>query len=87
MPIVRLEEAKRHLKIEGNVEDALISDNISVAESYVEGFVGTIGDVADEVPDALKKAIIFMTEYYFDGNNGAKERADELILPYRKWSF
>ncbi|MDF2810576.1 MAG: hypothetical protein K0S56_1607 [Microvirga sp.] len=87
MPIVSLEEAKRHLRIEGNVDDALISENIGVAEGYVESFVGTIGEVADDVPDTLKKAILFMTEYYFDGNNSAKERADELILPHREWYF
>lgn len=87
MPIVSLEEAKRHLRIEGNVDDALILENISVAESYVESFVGTIGEVADDVPDTLKKAILFMTEYYFDGNNSAKERADGLILPHREWYF
>lgn len=87
MPIVTLEEAKRHLRIEGTADDALISENIGVAEAYVESYVGTIGDIADDVPDVLRKAILYIVEHHFDGNNSAKERADELIMPYRKWSF
>lgn len=87
MSIVTLEAVKRHLRIEGMSDDALILENIAVAEAYVEGYVGSLSAFEDGIPDMLTKAIAFLVEHYFDALSDAKVRADALILPYRKWSF
>ena len=87
MSIVTLEEVKLHLRIEGNLDDALLTQKIGVAEGYIESFIGTIDEIGEFVPDTIKEAILDMVSYYYDGNSDAKERALELILPYRKWAF
>lgn len=87
MSIVTLEEVKLHLRIEGNLDDALLTRKVSVAEGYVESFIGTIEEIGEFVPDTIKEAILEMVSYYYEGNSDAKERALELILPYRKWGF
>lgn len=87
MSIITLEEVKQHLRIEGNLDDALLMQKIGAAEGYVESFIGTIDEIGDFVPDTIKEAILSMVSYYYDGNSDAKERALELILPYRKWGF
>ncbi len=87
MSIVTLEAVKRHLRIEGTIDDALILENIAVAEAYVEGYVGPLSAFEDGIPDMLAKAIVLLVEHYFSPPSDAKDRADALILPYRKWSF
>ena len=87
MPVVTLLEAKRQLRIESNLDDALLSHKISVAEEYVEGVVGPLADFTDGVPATVKEAVLLMVEHYFDDLSGAKSRAEGLLLPHRQWAF
>lgn len=87
MSLVTIEEAKRQLRIESNLDDALITHKIAVAEEYVEGVVGPFADFTDGVPAMVKEAVLLMVEHYFDDLSGAKSRAEGLLLPHRNWSF
>ena len=87
MPIVTLDEVKQHMRIEGNLDDALLSNKIELAEEYVSGFVGSFDAFTDGVPESVKEAIRLMVEFSFDGRNDAHEKAHMLLLPYRRFAF
>lgn len=89
---VTLTEAKNHLRIEHNDEDASITHMLQAAEAAFKHFSGQ--DTFPETPDARLAVLIAVTYWYT--NRGDDEQTGDGMLPkafyelarnYRNWSF
>lgn len=94
MSIVSLEDQKKHMNVDFDDDDALISDKIDASESYTTALVGVDIASMSPVPAALKQAIMmFAAHLYenreatsFDGRSGETPFGYlSLIAPYRRW--
>ena len=92
--IVTLEDIKRHLNVDFDEDDALITSMIEAAEASIEQSIGVpLADIAtDGFPDDLKHAIRILTatfyEYREGFTNGKIQQVpftlSHLISPYRR---
>lgn len=92
--ILTLEDIKRHLNVDFDEDDALITSMIEAAEASIEQSIGVpLADiVADKFPDDLKHAIRILTatfyEYREGFTNGKIQQVpftlSHLISPYRR---
>ena len=58
MPMVTLEEAKDHMRVDGPGEDGLISTYIAAAENHIRRYCGQ--DFEDELPAIVKVAALMI---------------------------
>mgnify|MGYP001493833867 CR=1 FL=1 len=94
MSIVSLEDQKKHMNVDFDDDDALISDKIDAAESYTTALVGVDIASMSPVPAALKQAIMMLAAHFYENREAASfdGRANQLpfsflglIAPYRRW--
>ena len=70
---VELEDIKRHLNVDFNEDDNLITSMIEAAEASVENSIGApLADIAiyGELPVALKHVIRIMTANFYEYREG-----------------
>lgn len=96
MSIVNLEDQKRHMNVDFDDDDALISDEIDAAESYTTELVGSDIASMSPVPGALRQAIMMLAAHFYENREAASfdGRANQLpfgflglVSPYRSWGF
>lgn len=94
-------DAKRHLKIEDDNEIERILGCIDEAQHLLMNYVKVFDHIsvtqrldADgepyseyTMPEPIKKAVLLMAEYAYDGNEPARDRAIKLVESYRQWVF
>lgn len=78
MPMVTLEEAKAHIKVEHDTEDALIQTYLDAAEGFVRRYCGQ--DFEDGVPPVIKVACMMVLA-------GMYENRQSVIMADRASSF
>lgn len=78
MPMVTLEEAKAHIKVEHDTEDALIQTYLDAAEGFVRRYCGQ--DFEDSVPPVVKVACMMVLA-------GMYENRQSVIMADRASSF
>jgi uncharacterized phage protein (predicted DNA packaging) len=96
MSVITLEEQKRHMNVDFDDDDALITANIDAAESYITALIGeSLADMAS-VPGALRQATRMLAAHFYENREAASfdGRAAELpfgfmdlVTPFRVWSF
>ncbi len=70
MLVVTLEKTKQWLRVEGDLEDALIESLIQAAEELVEGVLRfSISEYEENVPEAVKHAIYFAVSKLYEERN------------------
>ena len=95
--IISLEEAKAHLNITDDADDALITAKIEAAQGYVAGFVDC-EMTAEAAPAPVKEAVRLLLGTLYENRESAIVAANlgllalpvgvlELISPYRRWAF
>lgn len=96
MSVVGLEEQKRHMNVDFDEDDDLISTKIDVAESYTTDLIGENIAEMNPVPGALRQAIMMLAAHFYENREATSfdGRANEmpfgflsLISPYRRWGF
>lgn len=101
MSIVTLEEAKAHLRVDGDVEDADIAIKLDAAEAAVAQRLNRpvpwqdASGIDVPVPAPVKAAILLLLGDLYATREGAvtgtirteNTTVDRLLSPYRKWSF
>ncbi len=70
MPIVTLEEAKAHLGVTIDADDALIADLIDEAQSFIEGWLGYEID-SDDHPDDLAFAVKALAAHWYENREAS----------------
>ncbi|KQS64518.1 hypothetical protein ASG39_11220 [Rhizobium sp. Leaf371] len=94
--IVTIVEAKAHLNITDDADDALISSKVEAAEAFVGRW--TLLPLASmaTVPADLRQAVLMLTGHFYENREATLVgvSADEvpfgvwdLINPHREWSF
>jgi hypothetical protein len=85
-----LADAKRHLNITTEDDDALITDKMEAATAFVQQFV-TLDFSADPVPGAIREAVRRVTASLYEEREGGALPFDNgfltLVGPWRKWVF
>ncbi len=66
MSAVSLDTAKKHMRIEGNDEDELISLYIDAAETWCGNYIDKPISDFDPVPADVKRAILCLVSFYFE---------------------
>lgn len=95
--IIDLADAKAHLNVTTDADDALITSKIEAAEGYLAEFVDC--DMTPEAaPPAMKEAVRQLVGTLYENRESAVVGANlsvlalpttvsDLISPYRTWSF
>ena len=95
---VSLDDAKAHLNVTFDTDDALITRLIGVASDWLERQLGyRIADrYPDGVPPAIDHAVLLMMAHYYENREGALVGVNAQTLPfgvidivndYRDWSW
>lgn len=84
MPVITIEEAKRHLRITGSENDARLGQNLAAAEEHVARYIGAPLTVDGETPAGIREAILQQTAFLFDGT---PVDLAGLLMPYRSEWF
>lgn len=103
MAAVTLAEAKQHLRVIGNAEDAQIQLYLDAAEQQAANFIkrpipwddGAVPPVAVPVPAPVKAAILLILGDLFENREGVitgtivagNPSVNALLWPYRMQSF
>lgn len=97
--IVTLERTKQHLRVDGTAEDALITDYINAAESYVLDYLeqaawplASFSPPAS--PEAVKQAVLLMVGDFYENREAdikgtsytMRPTVAHLLQPYRNVS-
>ncbi len=65
MPMVTLEEAKAHIKVDNDDEDALINTYIAAAEDHIRRYCGQ--SFEDSLPAIIKVACLMIVAGMYEG--------------------
>lgn len=86
-PVVTLEDAKEHLRVDFDDDDALIASMLAAAEEACRAYLGLAAD--DLAPEALAAAIkMHLTRLYEDRDGGSiPAEAQDLLREHRAWEF
>lgn len=95
--IISLEEAKAHLNVTDDADDAVISSIVADAEDFIGGYVDC-PMTPEGAPNPVKRAVkMLVGTMYLNREAGLSDpesRASDgpvsvfdLIGPFRKWSF
>lgn len=95
---VSLEDAKAHLNITIDADDALITRLISVAQDWLERQLGygIATRYPDGMPPAINHAVLLMVAHYYENREAALVGVNAQTLPfgvidivndYRDWSW
>lgn len=95
--IISLDEAKAHLNVTDDADDAVITSCVEDAAAFIAGYVDC-PMTADGAPNPVKRAVkMLVGTMYLNRESGLidpESRASEgpisvfdLIAPWRKWSF
>ncbi|GLQ20387.1 head-tail connector protein [Algimonas porphyrae] len=76
-----LAEAKAHLRVDHDDDDALIGTYLSAAQGHVEAHVSTAFADFDEVPPALFSATLLMLGHLYENREAATSGKVPSILP------
>ena len=87
--IVTVNEAKVHLRIEHNEEDAYIADLIEQAQTAAEDYCRV--SFNDESPQPVKLAVLLMVGFYYENRDipdmttykGMRMAFESLLYPHR----
>lgn len=65
MPMVTLDEAKLHMKVNNTVEDSLIQTYIAAAEGFIRRYCGQ--DFEEALPAVVKVACLMIVSGMYEG--------------------
>ena len=88
--VVTLEDTKAWLRVDSDIEDALIESFITAAEDIVEGILRfPLSDFAGIVPEPIRHAIYFAVSKLYEERNELNsdeltEVLKALLFSYRK---
>jgi uncharacterized phage protein (predicted DNA packaging) len=87
--IISLEEVKLYLRIDGDEEDALISNFINVSEDLVQGILRVQLSELDPVPEIIKQAIMYSVANMYEKRENYDSKAviqtmKTLLFQYRR---
>lgn len=100
MTILTVADAKAHLNLTTDTDDALIGDKIAAAEAWIAAYIGA--DLEDEevfedgLPEPLKEAIRQLVAHFFENREASLVGVNaqelpfglcDLLMPYRNWCF
>lgn len=91
-----LDQLKAHLNITDTNDDLLLTDILSAATSYVEGFTGSIDAMLPAPPPELYQAVKLLAAFWYENRESAAYGSTPVEAPFgfwslvnshRKWSF
>lgn len=100
MTIITVADAKAHMNISSNADDALITAKIAAAEAWIGQFIGRPLDdteaFPDGIPEPLKEAIRQLVAHLYENREATIVGLNmvdvspglfDLMAPYREWAF
>lgn len=86
-PVVTLEDAKTHLRVDFSDDDTLIVSMLDAAEEACRAYLGLAAE--NPAPEALGVAIkMHLTRLYEDRDGGSiPAEAQDLLREHRAWEF
>lgn len=86
--IISLEEVKLYLRIDGDEEDALISNFINVSEDLVQGILRVQLSELDPLPEIMKQAVMYSVANMYEKRENYDSKAviqtmKNLLFQYR----
>ncbi|MHC4051500.1 head-tail connector protein [Bradyrhizobium sp. 25ACV] len=95
MPGITLDQAKAHLNVTLDNDDALLTDKLAAAKAWVSAY--TAGDPdADGAPAPLQEAVLQLTAHLYQNREASLVGVTaqqlpfgflDLLAPYRAWCF
>ncbi|SDY23056.1 head-tail connector protein [Thermoactinomyces sp. DSM 45892] len=88
--VVTLEEAKHHLRVEINEDDAYIESLIQVASQQAESYTRRpFSYYGKNIPLPIKHAILLITGHLYENRESQEipAQAEYLLQPYKLWNL
>lgn len=92
--IITVEDIKRHLNIQHNEDDEILSDKLIAATACVENFIGE--QIYSPHPEPIKEAIRQLAAHFYENREpvvigqqaySLPYGVFDLVGPYRVWRF
>ncbi len=82
---VTLDQLKAHLNITDTTDDIYLTDILTEAVAYVEGFVGPLSAFTPAPPADLARAIKLLCGHWYESREAATAGADVIEVPLSFW--
>jgi hypothetical protein len=81
MPAMTLEQAKAHLNVTFDTDDALLTDKLAAAKAWVSAY--TAGDPdADTAPAPIREAVLQLTAHLYQNREASLVGVTAMALPF-----
>ena len=93
---ITVEDAKRHMNVTSNDDDALIAAKIAAAAQWIGAFIGTPLAEFDPVPEPIKEAVRQLVAHLYENReatlvgvtmNDVSPGLFDLLAPFRRYVF
>jgi hypothetical protein len=92
--MLTLADAKAHLNVTFDTDDALIQSTLDAAKEWIEAYTG--GELTDSAPAPVNQAVLMLTGHLYQNREATVVGITaqslpfgflELLEPYRAWCF
>lgn len=81
MPAMTLDQAKAHLNITIDADDALLTDKLAAAKAWVSSYTAADPD-ADTAPAPIREAVLQLTAHLYQNREASLVGVTAMALPF-----
>lgn len=81
MPAMTLDQAKAHLNVTIDADDALLTDKLAAAKAWVSAYTASDPD-ADTSPAPIREAVLQLTAHLYQNREASLVGVTAMALPF-----
>lgn len=77
--MITLSDAKDHLRVDGNLEDAYIERLLDVSSAYVSGIIGSNTDYTTSDDPVYDHCVLLLTSHWFENREAVTDGSPKTV--------